>query len=455
MYSVPPSPALFSWPYAILSVAIALVSTVGPAALVSMQTLRETPAAAMRPLAPRPGKRILLERIKPLWYRLSFLPKVTARNLFRYKKRALMTLIGVAGCTGLMFTGFGLNDSLATVGPKQYGQIQRFDVAVTFKTDVEPYETERLFDFVNQSADISQYTLAHRETAEVVGQTQSRDLALIVPDDPGGFHDYYALNPSASKTAGPFSKPLQPYTLSDEGVILTDQISRQIGVTIGDTVTLRTLNNDEAQFVVIGIMENYVYHYAFITPAAYEQGFDKKPTTNQILCLLAPESTGLPSTITDLPVVSGVTNTERSATSFSSITDVLGFVMAILILSAATLAFVVLFSLNTINREERARELASIKVLGFFNREIASYIYREGLILTIFGVILGLAFGVVLERYIITTIEVDVFMFSRDLLIPSYLYSSLLTILFAIIVNLLIYRPLTNIDMVSSLKAVE
>ena len=452
IYTVPPAPMFFSWPYAVLSVSIALASTVGPAILVSLSILRETPASAMRPLAPLPGKRIILEHIRPLWHRLTFLHKVTARNLLRYKKRAYMTLFGIAGCTALMFTGFGLNDSLITIGPKQYGQIQRFDVSVTFKTTASPEELDRLYAYIEQLPEIGSYTMARRETADIVGSAMIRDLAIIVSDDPVAFKEYYTMQP---RSTGLLPAAVVPYELSDDGIIITEQIARQIGVVSGDTITLRKHDNAEAQFVVKGIMENYVYHYVFMTSVVYEQGFGTEPEPNQFLCLFASGHNSLPEGITALSAVSGIGYTQTSANTFGEITDVLGFVMVILILSAAVQAFVVLFSLNTINREERKRELASIKVLGFFNRELATYIYREGFILTALGVVLGLVFGVVLERYIITTIEIDVFMFSRDLLLTSYLYSGLLTGLFAFAVNLLLYRPLTHIDMVSSLKAVE
>ena len=452
MYTVPPAQAFFSWPYAILSIAIALLSTVGPAALVSLNILRETPASAMRPLAPRPGKRIILERIKPMWSRLSFLHKVTARNLLRYKKRAFMTIFGIAGCTALMFTGFGLNDSLATLGPKQYGRIQLYDASVMFKTNASPEELDRLFTYIGQTPEIDSYTMARHETVDIVGSTLIKDLAVIVSEDPGSFQDYYMMKP---RSAGLFSASAQPYRLSDSGVVITEQVARQIGVEQGDVITLRRLDNTEAQFVVNGIMENYVYHYVFMTPAAYEQGFGVEPELNQVFCLFANGYSNLPEALTELSAVAGVSYTQKSADSLGDITDVLGFVMAILILSAAMLAFVVLFSLNTINREERVRELASIKVLGFLNRELATYIYREGFILTALGIALGIFLGIALERYIITTIEIDVFMFSRDLLFASYLYAALLTASFAVVVNLILYRPLTHIDMVSSLKAVE
>ena len=452
LFAIPPAKAIFSWPYALLSISFALVSTVGPAAFICLNILRETPASAMRPLAPRPGKRIVLEYIKPLWKRLTFLHKVTARNLLRYKKRGLMTVIGVAGCTALMFTGFGLNDSLSTLGPKQYGQIQRFDVSISFKASSSSEELRQVLTYLDKTGDLSSYMLVSRQSVDIVNDLRTKDLAIIVPSDPENLNKYLALQ---TPPKGLLPKTPKVYTLSDEGILLSEQIASQFDVSIGDTITLRTLDKEEAQFLVVGIIENYVYHHAVMTPAVYEQAFGKSARPNQIIGLFAPGSTRLPAETTDLDPVTGVLYTQRLADGLSSMTDVLGFVMAILIISAALQAFVVLFSLNTINREERLRELASIKVLGFFNRELASYVYREGLILTAIAIVVGLVLGIALQRYLITTIEVDVFMFSRDILFTSYLYSALLTVLFAVVVNLMLYRPTTNIDMVSSLKAVE
>jgi len=451
LYSIPPGPMYFSWSLTILALSFAVVSTVGPAILICLGILRETPASAMRPLAPRPGKRIFLERIKPLWSSLSFLHKITARNLLRYKKRAFMTIFGVAGCTALVFTGFALNDSLGTIGPKQYGDIEAFDVSITFKPDAESEELESFFAFVAESPELSSFTLVKRETVDIISENITKDLSLIVAEDPVSFGDYYQMR---TRGNGPLS-PSEPLIIEDRDVIITEQLARQIGVDVGDTITLRTLNDEEADFIVSGVRENYVYHYVFMTPESYEQHFKKDFKPNQILGMLNEGYESMPESLTTLAAVTGVSYTQKQADDFGDITDVLGFVMVILILSAAALLFVVLFSLNTINREERTRELASIKVLGFFDRELASYIYREGFILTILGIVLGIIEGIALQRYIISTIEVDVFMFSRDLLLSSYLYSILLTAVFALIVNLLLYRPLTQIDMVSSLKAIE
>ena len=452
MYTIPPGPILYSGFYAALSIGVALVSTVVPAALVSLRTLRETPAAAMRPLAPRPGKRIFLEYIKPLWRRLSFLHKVTARNLLRYKWRGVMTVFGVAGCTALIFTGFALNDSLATVGPTQYERIQRYDVEISFAPDASSEEMENLYAFLEQSPEFGSSILVRRENAEIVGPAFTKDITVIVPEEPESFSSYYAVQSRAADFSFAAAKPLD---LNNGGIILTEQIARQIGVVLGSAVTIRTLDGKEASFEVIGISENYVLHYAFLTPAAYERGFGEKPEPNQILGLLDPKDGSLPESLLGLSAVTGVAYTQKTAESLADLTDVLGFVMVILILCAAAQIFVVLFSLNTINREERTRELASIKVLGFFNRELTAYIYREGFILTAIGIFCGLFLGIGLERYIIATIEIDIFMFSREILFTSYLFSILITAGFALIVNLLLYRPLTRIDMVSSLKAVE
>jgi len=451
LYSVPAGPLFFSWSLALLSILFALISTVGPAVLVCLGILRETPASAMRPLAPRPGKRIILERIKPLWSRLTFLHKITARNLLRYKKRAFMTIFGVAGCTALVFTGFALNDSLATIGPKQYGGIETFDVAITFKPSAEDVELERLFTFVEESPELSAITQVRRETVDIVSNSITKDLALIATDDPASLLEYYRAKPRS----GGLLSNTEDLILNEGGVIITEQLARQLGVLVGETITLRTLNDEEADFIVSGIRENYVYHYVLMTASTYERGFAKDYEPNQILGMLSEGSESMPESLTALTAVTGVSYTQKSADDFADITDVLTFVMVILITSAAALLFVVLFSLNTINREERTRELASIKVLGFFDRELAAYTYREGFILTILGIALGIVEGIALQRYIISTIEVDVFMFSRDLLLTSYLFSIALTAVFALIVNLLLYRPLTQIDMVSSLKAIE
>ncbi|MDR2036045.1 MAG: ABC transporter permease, partial [Coriobacteriales bacterium] len=451
LFTVPPGPLYFSWPYTILSIVFALVATVGPAAVICLRILRETPASAMRPLAPRPGKRTVLERIKPLWSRLSFLHKITARNLLRYKKRGFMTVLGVAGCTALIFTGFGLHDSLATIGPKQYDQIEHYDVAIVFRPTASTEELDELFSLVGTAPELSSYTLNRRETVDVVGAVLTKNLALIVAGDTEAFPEYFRMKPRAT---GLFSAN-EPLEFGDGGVIISEQIAHQLDVAVGDTITLRNLKDEEARFEVSGISENYVYHYVYMTVATYEQGFGKAFEPNQILGMMSEGFESMPDSLTGLAAVTGVGYTQKRAADFADITDVLSFVMIILILSSAALLFVVLFSLNTINREERVRELASIKVLGFLNRELAAYIYREGIILTVLGIALGLLFGIALERYLITTIEVDVFMFSRDLLLTSYVYSVLITAAFAVVINLLLYRPLTRIDMVASLKAIE
>ena len=451
LFSIPSAPILYSWPLSLLAILFALVCAVGPAVSICLRILRETPASAMRPLAPRPGKRIFLERIKPLWSRLSFLRKITARNLLRYKRRALMTILGVTGCTALVFTGFGLHDSIATVGPKQFGQIINFDVSITFNPAAQQSDLDELFAFVDNSPELTSTTLIRRETAEIITSSLKKDLFLVAVADTTNLLDYYYTKPRDTDVF----EHNQPLQLDDSGVFLSELIAQQVGVGIGDVIVLRNLDKEEGEFTVAGIVENYVYHYVYMTSKVYAEGFGRDFEANQILGLLRDDSISLPDSITDFPAVTGVLYTAENAQTYARVTDVLGFVMVVLIVSAAALLFVVLFSLNTINREERARELASIKVLGFFNRELASYIYREGLILTVLGIVLGVLLGIVLERHVITTIQIDFFMFSTDILWTSYFFSIVLTALFAVVVNLLLYRPLTQIDMVAALKAIE
>jgi putative ABC transport system permease protein len=245
------------------------------------------------------------------------------------------------------------------------------------------------------------------------------------------------------------------YRLGDDGVVLTEQVARQFNVAVGDQVSLRNLEGDAAAFTVTGIVENYTMHYCYMTSAVYQAAYGESPQPNRVFVLSRSGNGELPASLLEDETVLSVTYTAKRAADIDTQLDVLTFVVVILIISAGVLIFVVLFSLNTINIEERRRELASIKVLGFYDRESADYIYRENVILTVAGAIVGLGLGFLLQRYIITTLEIDMFMFSRSLLWTSYAAAIALTFLFAAVVNLIMYPRLTQIDMVEALKAVE
>jgi len=449
LFSIPQTSRPFSVTYAAASCGVAVVAAIVPAMIVVRSAVREAPAEAMRPAAPKVGKRIFLEWFTPLWKRFTFLQKITARNLFRYKKRLLMTVFGVAGCTALTFTGFGLHDALMTVPDKQNGEMLKYDVAIDFKLA----KNESLTQFVQKveaSGAVSENIEIFQEAVRMTSPELTKDVVLVVSFDPAKLGDFVTLSERKTGLATPRS-----FALSDSGVILTEQIARQFGAGEGDRITLRTLENKQAEFTVTGIVENYVLHYVYMTPAVYQAGFGEAVEPNRLLARFSPPATELPQSLTVAEDVSAVTYSADTADNLRDQLDVLTFVVLILILSAAALIFVVLFSLTTINIEERRRELASIEVLGFFDRELAAYIYRENIVITVAGALLGIGLGVLLERYIITSMEIDVFMFSRDLLWPSFVIAVALTFLFSAVVNLLMYRSLTRIDMVESLKAVE
>jgi len=449
LFNIPHTLRPFSIEYSLISSAVAVFSTVLPALSVVRSSVRENPAQAMRPLAPKAGRRIFLERLHPLWRRLSFLQKITARNLFRYKKRLLMTIFGVAGCTGLIFTSLALNDALGTVTIKQFGMVYKSDVTIDFKLS----EGDSLADLagrVSACSDVLDYTPIYQRSMRISSPELTKDISVIVAIDPEALPNFILMQSRGSL----FNAP-EAYTLDDQGVILTEQIARQFGVKIGDSIELRTLEGDSATFIVAGIVENYTMHYCYMTMDTYSKAYGEKPEPNRFFVRTISGRAELPKSLLDDQSIQSISYTTKLAAEVSNQLDVLTFVVVILIISAGILIFVVLFSLITINLEERRRELASIKVLGFYEHELASYIYRENVILTIVGSIVGIGLGILLQRYIITTLEIDMFMFSRDMLWPSYVIALALTFTFAAFVNLIMYRPLTRIDMVEALKAVE
>lgn len=436
--------------YAVVSMGAAVACAALPAYFICIKSLREAPSELMRPAAPLTGKRTLMERLLFVWNRLNFSQKVAVRNLLRYKKRFIMTVIGVAGCTALMFTGFGLRDSVTTMVPKQYGNVQKYDVQIDLKQDVSPAERESLEELLESNANIVSKTEVLNKSVDVLQGTRLKSVYLVVPGAVQEFSDFVHLQDRRTQEA---------LALGDDAVIASEKLARLLGVEEGSRIILRDDAGNEAAFTVKGVMENYIHHYIYMSPSLYKSAFGTEPIANQILCHLQDNSgennSSFSQRLLENPAVSSVTFTEDSKTSMAKMIEALRYVVLVLILSAAALVFVVVFSLTSINLEERGRELATLKVLGFFERELAAYIYRENGVLTVLGILVGLGLGVTLQRYIITTMEVDIMMFSRELLWQSYLYSAGLTIFFTLLVNVVMLRHIRQVDMVSSLKSIE
>ncbi len=451
MYETPYVRAPFHWDLAFLSTAIAVVTTVSASLFATLSELRESPAVLMQPKAPKPGKRIFLERIKPLWSRLSFSYKVTFRNIFRYKKRFLMTVIGISGCTALLVTGFGISDSVNAIMNEQFESIFVYDGMVVLNEDSEPSQ-RNLEVILGDNPEVKNYMDAHNESVTLFksGASREYEVNLIVPGELKTFGDFYDLHERVG------NKPIE---LTDEGAVITEKVADLLNVKIGDTLKYKDPENRTYEFKIAGISENYLSHYIFMTAGYFDQVTLREPILNAGLFTLND-----PLTINESDFTLELMNNEGVVGSilvktiqdeFGKSLEALDYVVYILILAAGALAFVVLYNLTNINITERIREIATIKVLGFRNKEVSAYVYRENIFLTLIGTFTGLALGVILHRFVMDTMEIDSMMFGKIISIPSYLYSIILTMSFAIIVNFFMYFKLKKVDMASSLKSVE
>ena len=414
--------------------------------LACYKELISVPASLMRPKAPKEGKIILLQRVKPLWNRLTFIQKVTVRNIFRYKKRFFMTLIGISGCTALLLTGFGLQDSITSIVGKQYREINIYDASTIIKDGMTDEDKSDLLSTLEDYG-VSDTIFNEQRSVDLISGKKTQSGYMLIPSDAVEFETYISLH-------GRTSKKLLP--LTDDGAVITEKTANILGVSAGDTIDVKD-GDDVISIKITGISENYVYHFLYVSPALYKKTFCREPDPNYML-MNVPEATdtdALTGELLDKTYIGGMTWSEKMMNSFSDMVDKLGFIVVVLIISAGLLAFVVLFNLNSINIEERKRELATIKLLGFYNNEVASYIFRENVVLTVIGALTGLALGIFLHKFIVVTAEVDVVMFSRDINPLSYVYSVLLTLAFSFIVNTLMRFRLNGIKMADSLKSVE
>lgn len=450
LYDLPKTVLLFNAPYTLLACVGAIACAVLPAYLVCLKDLHDTPAALMLPKAPPKGKRILLERIKPIWKRLSFSYKVTMRNLFRYKKRFLMTIIGIAGCTALIFTGFGLRDSVTRIVDMQFAQLRHFDMQMALKDDLTAEQETALRETLQEDENVTQSLFMREKSVDVQKGNTLKTVQLEVPAEPERLPDF--INQRTRKGH-------KPVALTQEGVLLSEKLAKQLDCKVGDEVRIQNTRGLFVPFTVAGIFENYASHFIYMTPELYENQFGETFRPNQVINNLqdtseaAENATG--EKLLQEGVVQGVAFMNATQDTFANMIHALDYVVVVLVLSAAALAFVVLFSLTNINIEERIRELATIKVLGFFDKEVSSYVYRENVMMTLLSSLVGLGLGVLLHRYVIFTAEMDFIMFAREPLVWSYFYAIGMTVAFTLLVNVLTTGRLRKINMVEALKSVE
>ena len=452
VYDVPDVILEFNAGYAIAGMAAALLCTVGATIYTSVKQLRQNPATLMRPKAPKPGKRVILEKIPFIWKHLNFTAKVTARNIFRYKKRFLMTIIGVCGCTSLIIAGFGLRDAIGNMIPLQYGEIYKYNINVSLKEEKEGEELQVLEDEIAKNEQITDLLGANIQSVKIIKNDNNQNIQLIVPEDVEKIENFVSLRSRTHKD--------EKYIPDGSGVIITEKLSKLLDIKEGDTITLENADGDRAEVQVAHITENYILHYLYMSPDLYNTIYDTRIEPNTILAktndLTEEQQNELARTLLqDEDNISGVSFTSDSSETLEVVMNNMDMVVWILIIAAGLLALVVLYNLLNANISERIRELATIKVLGFYDREVYEYIGRETIILTILGILVGLVGGYYLTMYILKTCEIDMLMFDPEIRVLSYVLGVVITVVFAVIVNVITYFSLKKIDMIESLKSVE
>ena len=449
MYAIPGLDYKMQLPLFVLAVLAAVACTTGAALWACLSTLIDTPANLMRPRAPKAGKRVFLEYIKPIWRRLSFTWKVSMRNLFRYQKRFWMTVIGIGGCTALIVTGFGLHESIFDVLDKQFDEISLYDATVGLDEDLTEEQKQGIENYLDGEEAVEDYMFTYQQMMDASTTGTSYDVYLFAVDDVEEFGRFVDLRHRSDHS---------PVELDGSGVVIDEKLSELLGVSVGDTITLE--GDQRVEAVVADITENYVYHYVYLTRDLYTQLYGED-YQNNVMLLAYQDGMGVDvsnQTSETLMKMDGVASYSYIATirdSFEDSMDAINYAVVIIIVAAAALAFVVLYNLTNINITERRSELATLKVLGFYDGETTAYVLRENVFLTIFGVILGLVLGRFLHSWMVLTVEVDLVMFGRTAPPYAYVLAAALTALFSLIVNVAAHFRLKKIDMVESLKTVE
>ena len=439
----------YHWGYGLTATAIAVACTGVATITACYKELIAQPAVLMRPEAPQAGKRTWIEKIPFLWKHLNFTWKSSLRNLFRYKKRFFMTLFGIGGCMGLLLVGYGLRDSIMIVADYQYSDLQTYDASVFLSEDMEENTRTNLEDYLSENKEVTNYTSVRMESVTAQNDDNEVDIYLTVIEDVEHVEEFFSYHDRVSK---------EKYKLSNKGIIMAEKTADMLGVKVGDTVVLSQDGKNEKKVEITAICENYVSHYVYMTTELYEEVYDESPFYNSLLIKADVEMDELEKIGEEILKYEDILNVQYTANLSSQLDGMLGAldqVMIVLIVVAGMLSFVVLYNLNNININERRRELATLKVLGFYDIEVANYVYRENILLTLFGTIVGCGMGKFLHLFTITTVEVDAAMFGREISAISYLICALITCGFSAFVNWIMYFKLKKINMVESLKSVE
>lgn len=450
MYQIGDIQTSFNFEIGSLGFILIVISILGATIYAVIKELIQTPATLMRPKSPKMGKRVFFEKVTFIWKRLSFSRKVTVRNIFRYKKRFLMTIIGIMGCTALIVTGFGIRDSIRAIMPDQYEKVFNYDLQINLKADLDKKQKQDFINSLTNDDKIEKLSETYMSSISAINENVEENVQIIVPNNNSDFNTLINLTDVKSKNN---------LSLPEDGVLLTDKAAQLLGVEAGDTITLKDTDENETNVKVTNVVENYVYHYIYMSKSMYENLYGKSFDSNVILTkdfnLDNETEDNFVKDLMNMPEVASVTRISTAMNMMNDTMKSLNYVVVILIVSAGLLAFVVLYNLSNVNISERIRELATIKVLGFYDKEVYLYITRETIILTAIGLVLGLVAGYFLDFFILETCEINMLRFRKFVAPLSFVFAALITILFTIIVNIVTYFALKKINMIESLKSVE
>ncbi|MFW5412018.1 FtsX-like permease family protein [Aerococcus urinaeequi] len=442
---------IYTWQFVDISLAvgISLLTTVLPAWLTTRTTLNEKTARLLQPATGKNGQHIFLERFKGFWSRLSFQGKITWRNIFLYKGRNLMTIIGVAGCAMLIVTGFGLSDSISGLPDEQFNQVKMYDGSISLNMDASQEDRDQAISDLSENDDVEDVLPLTQDILMTDDDAITQQIVSVMAfKADSNYRDYFQMQELDTENQ---------LSLPDEGILITAKLASLLGVQAGDTVTLIDTNNDPYEFSVKGVITNYLGHEIYMTDAYYQTVFGEESENNTALVqfendLSTKDQTQIMDQVKDATGVIGTSLNATQITDFEETLSALDLVTVVLIISAGGLAFIVLYSLTNINVSERMHELATVKVLGFRSLEVSMYVYRETLFLTVIGIIIGNFLGYGLLSYILNTVAIDQVFFPIVILWPSYLYASLITLAFSIVVMIFMHYKLKNVEMVSALK---
>ena len=444
LYQMPGFVMIYDPALLAISLAASLLCSAGTTYFACRLEMASTPANLIRPKTPRAGKRILLERITPLWKRLKFLHKVSLRNIFRFKKRMIMMILGIAGCTALVLTAFGIYDSVANIANYQFDDIQKYDISVTYEDALTEADTAALETAYGDRMETDAAALM--TACDLTGSDATKSAYIVASDDPA-ITEIIDLHRNGSTVPFP----------GEGEVVLSEKLAELAGAEIGDTVTLSVSDTDKASFTVVGLVENYVHNYIYMTGQTYDRAFDDsfEPTTLLLRAAEGEDEYSLSAALSKEDNVVSVSVTSDTRRMIDNMMQSLNYVVALVMACAGALAFIVLINLGNINISERVREIATIKVLGFHKKETGAYVFRENVMLSCMGILIGLPLGFLLHRFVMNQIRVDMVAFKYVIQPQSYLLTVLMVLLFTVITDLIMRRKIARIDMAESLKSIE